>query len=60
MRIVELPEASESELALIQERREVASIVARKLIHVMMDMLIGMIGNADHGSTSPQCYTQLP
>ena len=27
---------------------------------VIMDMLIGMIGDADHGSTSPQCYTQLP
>ena len=27
---------------------------------VIMDMLIGMIGDADHGSTLPQCYTQLP
>ena len=32
MRIIELPEASESELALTQERREVTHTIARKLI----------------------------
>ena len=26
---------------------------------ITMDMLIGMISDADHGSTSLQCYTQL-